>query len=88
MVDDYTPQNRLLRFSANRKRLCINISIVNDLKLEPRESFEITLEKTPDTDDRISIQQDVGEVHIENNDGEVMLTYELYMFFFAQNYHL
>ena len=72
VVDDYTPQNRLLRFSANKKRLCVNISIVNDLELEPRESFGIALERTPDTDDRISIQQDVGKVHIENDDGEVI----------------
>ena len=69
-----------MRFNANQKRLCINISIVNDLKLEPRESFGITLERTPDTDDRISIQQDVGEVHIENDDGEVILI-TLYVFF-------
>ena len=77
-----------MRFSANQKRLCINISIVNDLKLEPQELFEITLERTPDTDDRISIQQDVGEVHIEDDDGEVILIYDFVCVFFTQNYNL
>ena len=65
-----------MRFSANQKRLCINISIVNDLRLEPKESFGITLERPPDTDDRIGIQPNVGEVNIENDDGEVMYAWD------------
>ena len=84
-IDDYTPQNRLLRFTANQKKLCINIPIINDLRIEQRESFGIVLERSADTDHRISIHQDMGVVHIENDDGEIYMrlyiVYELQLIF-------
>ena len=72
-IDDYTPINEMYRFSANQRRLCVNISIVDDMIVEQRESFSITLERTPDLNSRITLFPDSAEVVIPNNDGEMVV---------------
>ena len=61
------------RFSANQRRLCVTISIVDDMVVEQRESFSITLERTPDLNSRITLSSDSAEVVIPNNDGEMVV---------------
>ena len=68
------------RFSANQRRLCVNISIVDDMIVEQRESFSITLERTPDLNSRITLFPDSAEVVIPNNDGEVVVALDYYIF--------
>ena len=72
-MDDYIPVNRLLRFSASQRRLCIRIIISDDSTVEQREYFGISLERAPDLHNRISISSDSGEVVIPKNDGEIIV---------------
>ena len=41
--------------------------------VEQRESFSITLERTPDLNSRITLFPDSAEVVIPNNDGEMVV---------------
>ena len=72
-VDDFVPQNRILRFSANQRKLCVTVIIIDDLAVEQRESFIISLERPPDLHNRISISPDRGDVVIPNDDGEIVV---------------
>ena len=72
-MDDFVPQNRLLRFSANQRKLCVTVTIIDDLTVEQRETFVISLERPPDLHNRISISSDSGYVVIPNDDGEIVV---------------
>ena len=68
--DDYYPLNETLQFSVNQTRVCTNISIIDDLTVEQKESFYISLERPADLNNRITISYASGEVVISNDDGE------------------
>ena len=63
---DYQPLSTTISFESCETRQCINISIVSDLIDEPEESFNYTLERTPDLDPRISLDPVEGEIVIES----------------------
>ena len=61
---DYEPFSVVVQFESCDTRRCVNISILSDLIEEPDESFNYTLERTPDLDSRISLDPVEGEVVI------------------------
>jgi hypothetical protein len=52
---DYGAMDTLLNFNELQMRSCVNMSIVDDAILEDDESFDVTLERTPDLDSRITL---------------------------------
>ena len=61
--------NTRLSFAACQMRSCVNVSIENDIVLENVESFDVTLERAPDLDSRITLDPMDGVVEIFDNDG-------------------
>lgn len=65
----------LLNFNELQMKSCVNMSIVDDAIVENVESFDVTLERTPDLDGRIILDPVDGVVEITDNDhdGKVMI---------------
>ena len=56
-------------FAACQRRSCVNVTIVDDEVLEMVvESFNVTLERTPGLDNRITLNPVNGVVEIRDND--------------------
>ena len=47
----------------------MNVSIENDIVLENVESFDVTLERTPDMNSRITLNPVDGVIEITDNSG-------------------
>ena len=62
----------ILMFEACQKRSCVTVTIVDDDILEMTESFDVTLERTPGLDSRITLRPVDGVVEITDEDGEYM----------------
>lgn len=60
----------------------MNITINDDFLDEPAEFFNITLERPPDMDTRITIDRQDGVVQIEDNDG---LSYIIHSIMYRKN---
>ena len=67
--DDYEAISTFVRFNACETRSCVNVTIVDDLELEPDENFFHTLEMTPGLDSRIELNPTRGEIEIFDDDG-------------------
>ena len=63
-IQDYESLSTTVQFESCETRRCVTVSIVSDLIEEPDESFNYTLERTPDLDSRISLDPVEGEVVI------------------------
>ena len=73
---DYGPlNNSLLLFTACQRRSCVNVTIIEDGILENEELFNVTLERTPGLDDRITLDPINGVVQINDNDGMCGIKY-------------
>ena len=59
----------LLMFDACQTKRCLEIAIMDDVIPENRESFSVTLERTPTLDSRITLHPASGEIQISENDG-------------------
>ena len=70
---DYSLVNRRLIFSPNQKSMCTTITIVDDLVVEQRESFFVTMERSPRLLNRILLGIDTAEIVIPNDDGEMVV---------------
>ena len=70
---DYIGLSMILTFDACDIRECVNITIVNDLVDEPVEEFDVTLERTPGLDSRISLRPVDARVIIHDDDGKSAL---------------
>ena len=58
--DDYiAPSNPVVKFLACEKSNCVSITIVNDNEQENTDTFDITLERSPDLNSNIRL----GTVH-------------------------
>ena len=68
----------VLEFARCDERKCINVFISNDLIPEPIESFFVTLERTPDLSDVITL--DPTEAEIEIIDANSMFGWRYRMF--------
>ena len=67
---DYGPLNKsLLLFAACQRRSCVNVTIINDEQVENDELFNVTLERTPGLDDRITLNPINGVIQINDDDG-------------------
>ena len=64
----------ILSFSACETRQCVNVAIVDDIMNEPEEEFNVTLERTPDLDSRITLHPDNGEIFIKDDGKYALLT--------------
>ena len=62
----------ILSFSACETRQCVDVAIVDDIMNEPEEEFNVTLERTPDLDSRITLDPDNGKIFIQD-DGKYAL---------------
>ena len=67
---DYLDLSTILMFGACQRRSCV--TIVDDDILEMTESFDVTLERTPGLDSRITLDPVDGVVEITDDDGEYM----------------
>ena len=61
--------NDTLSFEACDIRRCVNVTIVNDKVLEGVESLDVTLERTPGLDNKITVTPVDGEIVITDDDG-------------------
>ena len=66
---DYGELSTILSFRTCGTRQCVNMSIVDDDVLENVESFDVTLERTPGLDVRITLDPVDGTISI-TDDGE------------------
>ena len=67
--DDYTTNSTTLMFGECASKACILLSILDDSIAENANSFNITLERTPNLDPKIFLITVHGVVHIEDDDG-------------------
>ena len=69
---DYVTTSKILNFTAGQHSKCVSLSIMDDTIAEREESFYVTLERTPDLDDRIILDPAAvrGLVEIVDDDGE------------------
>ena len=81
---DYGTVDTILIFDACQMKSCVNISIVDDIIQENDESFNVTLERTPDLDSRIILVPVNGVVQIIDDDGRYY--YDDYMVAHRGNY--
>ena len=72
--DDYGPLNALLTFETNEKEICVSVKIQDDLALEQVELFLVTLERTPDLDDRVILNNTQEIITIFDDDREFNTT--------------
>ena len=66
---DYIGLSTILSFPACETKQCVDVTIVDDEVLEKVESFDVTLEKTPGLDTRITLNPVDGVVEIIDEDG-------------------
>ena len=75
---DYAAEiSAILTFAACQRRRCVNVTIENDAVLEDAESFDVTLERTFDLDNRITLDPVDGEIEITDNDSKSVNEYQL-----------
>ena len=65
---DYGALSTILMFGECDTRLCVNISIVDDLVLETMETVYIKLNRTADLDVRIQLDPVDAEIQIIDDD--------------------
>ena len=66
---DYIELSTILSFPTCGTRQCVNVTIVDDDVLENVESFDVTLERTPGLDMRITLDPVDGVIEIRDDDG-------------------
>ncbi|ETW92157.1 MAG: hypothetical protein ETSY2_54335 [Candidatus Entotheonella gemina] len=66
---DYGAVSTVVMFDECETQSCNPILIVDDDVLENVESFNVTLERTPGLDVRITLDPVDGEIEITDNDG-------------------
>ena len=71
--DDYTAVDTTLSFSRCGRVTCVDIPIVDDLRVEEvRESFEVTLERTTGLNERITLGNSSATIEIDDNDAALV----------------
>ena len=70
--EDFQPSSTVLTFEPMNPHSCISVTLTDSLDLEMSESFFVTLQKSDDLDERISINanKDEMEVVIIDDDSE------------------
>ena len=63
-----------LIFSSSVNKACITIDILDNIQVEHlEESFHVTLERLPNTPDRVILRRNKAEVIIVDDDGKPLL---------------
>ena len=70
---DYMTLAEMLMFITCETRRCVAVTIVDDLTYDPGEMFQVSLERTPGLDHRITLQPTNAMIAIVDNDGKVVL---------------
>ena len=74
LADDYIPVSENLRRKACEPRVCMNVSIVNDMEVETSESFDLSLTMGPShLAERISLFPDKLHIIIKDDDSEFIM---------------
>ena len=66
---EYLAVSTMLSFTACKTQSCVNIPIVDDALDEPERIFYVSLERTPDLNDRITLDPVDGEITLIDDDG-------------------
>ena len=66
---DYGSLNMVLMFGECERRKCVNVTIVDDIQVEPDEYLTYHLDRTPGLNSRIQLDPVNGEIEIVDNDG-------------------
>ena len=66
---DYGHVSSILAFDTCDTQQCTEIPIKDDMKAELTESFNVTLERTPGLDSRITLDPVDGKIEISDNEG-------------------
>ena len=66
---DYGARDVILQFVACDTRKCMNVTIVDDIQVEPDESLTYHLARTPGLDSSIQLDPVNGEIEIVDDDG-------------------
>ena len=64
------PLDSIITFGAYESRKCLNISIIDDQKVERAEYFHINLFRPPDLIDRVIFNHISGQIWINNQDSK------------------
>ena len=68
--DDYIPLTReQLRFAPNQRRVCVNVTPLDDAGVEEDETFVVSLSHDSDLDRRIHLNPNRATVIIVDDDG-------------------
>ena len=67
---DYEALSTTLMFAACETRRCVNVTIVDDIIVEPCEMFDVTLERIASVYSRISLSSMTTMIEIINDDGK------------------
>ena len=67
-MDDYILMSVNLTF-YNESRMCVDITIIDDVSLERPESFYLTLTRTEGLNERIQFTTDKTKITINETDG-------------------
>ena len=67
--EDYIAVDTVLTFGANDAESCVGVIIRNDSIQEHTEMFSVILERTPDLDDRVTLNNTEGIMSIIDDDG-------------------
>ena len=72
---DYVTTSKILNFTAGEHSKCVSLSIMDDNIAERVESFYVTLERTSDLDDRITLDPAAvhGLIQIVDDDGKCFM---------------
>ena len=68
--NDYVAVSTTIEFDSCEVVQCIDMNLHDDMMHEMVESFAVTLERTPDLDDRITLSPVDGEIEIVDNDSK------------------
>ena len=67
---DYEALSTTLMFAACETRRCVNVTIVDDIIVEPCEMLDVTLKRIPGLNGRISLSSMAAIIEIINDDGK------------------
>ena len=66
---DYGSLDVILQFDSCDTRECMNVTVVDDIQVEPVENLTYHLTRTPGLDSSIQLDPVNGEIEIVDNDG-------------------
>ena len=75
---DFTSLATVLSFDECDTRMCVSITIVDEMMVEMTESFDVTLDRTTSLDSRVTLGLADAVVEITDSDGIKRNVYSIY----------